>query len=294
MKPIRLATLGIIAAGSMFGALAASAAPVTSPGVPQGCKLARDVQSICCWWAYGVQYCRWQATIQALLQAVLPTLPLPLQLLRGGARRGNDPAASADQCQTPGFAPGVCACREMRLLRRLVLHEARGAPAEHAVGVGGRGEDHARAAPRGDPSEAPARPRATVLRALARDATRFTSGADRIRPATLGRRASWLKLPPAELTLTFAVPEPSMPRLEAAALDTSMIRPLHERSPVVDPHDHRVAVAQILDQHLGAEWQRTMRRGHVRSGSSSRRSPCASAARTRMRGRPARPERVRG
>ncbi len=98
---------------------------------------------------------------------------------------------------------------------------------------------------------------AMVLRELAREATRLTAGADFIRPAT--RRLSLLtKLlpadafeifadllpdalatltelsdalaisgdpPPEALTLTRAVPEPSMPRLDAAALDTSMIRP---------------------------------------------------------------------
>src|SRR4029079_17539296 len=37
--------------------------------------------------------------------------------------------------------------------------------------------------------------------------------------------ATLSELPPEALTLTRAVPEPSMPRTEAAALDTSMIRP---------------------------------------------------------------------
>jgi len=56
MKPIRLATLGMIAAASMFGALAASAAPVNSPGVPQGATSL--VTPVGCWWdSYGVRHC---------------------------------------------------------------------------------------------------------------------------------------------------------------------------------------------------------------------------------------------
>jgi hypothetical protein len=56
MKPIRLATLGIIAAASMFGALAASAAPVSSPGLPQGATSL--VTPVGCWWGpYGVRHC---------------------------------------------------------------------------------------------------------------------------------------------------------------------------------------------------------------------------------------------
>jgi hypothetical protein len=57
MKPIRLATLGIIAAASLFGAVAASAAPVSSPGVPQGATSL--VTPVGCWWAYGVRHCRY-------------------------------------------------------------------------------------------------------------------------------------------------------------------------------------------------------------------------------------------
>ena len=57
MKPIRLATLGIIAAASMFGAFAGSAAPVSSPGVPQGGTSL--VTPVGCWWAYGVRHCRY-------------------------------------------------------------------------------------------------------------------------------------------------------------------------------------------------------------------------------------------
>ena len=57
MTPIRLATIGIIAAGAMFGALTASAAPIGSLGT-----MARSDTSIVtpvgCWWSYGHYYCR--------------------------------------------------------------------------------------------------------------------------------------------------------------------------------------------------------------------------------------------
>jgi hypothetical protein len=55
MKPIRLATLGIVAAASLFGALAASAAPVTSLDAPRGATSL--VTPVGCWWAYGVYHC---------------------------------------------------------------------------------------------------------------------------------------------------------------------------------------------------------------------------------------------
>ena len=58
MTPIKLATIGIIAAGAMFGALTASAAPISSPGT-----LAQTGHSTVipagyyCWWSYGHRYC---------------------------------------------------------------------------------------------------------------------------------------------------------------------------------------------------------------------------------------------
>jgi hypothetical protein len=55
MKSIRLATLGIVAAASLFGALAASAAPVTSLDAPRGA--ASLVTPVGCWWSYGVYHC---------------------------------------------------------------------------------------------------------------------------------------------------------------------------------------------------------------------------------------------
>jgi hypothetical protein len=61
MKPIRLATLGIIAAGAMFGAVAASAAPIG----PVGPVATTDNSMVTlagyryrCWWSYGHRYCR--------------------------------------------------------------------------------------------------------------------------------------------------------------------------------------------------------------------------------------------
>jgi hypothetical protein len=58
MKPIRLATIGIIAAGAMFGAVAASATPLPSLGTPAG-STASDVVKVgyYCWWSYGVYHC---------------------------------------------------------------------------------------------------------------------------------------------------------------------------------------------------------------------------------------------
>jgi anti-sigma factor RsiW len=51
MKPFRLATLGIIAAGAMFGALAASAAPMTSLGTLAGSNnSAVTPVHYCGWW----------------------------------------------------------------------------------------------------------------------------------------------------------------------------------------------------------------------------------------------------
>ena len=62
MTPIKLATIGIIAAGAMFGALTASAAPIGSLG-----SIAQnDTSSMVtpagyryrCWWSYGHRYCK--------------------------------------------------------------------------------------------------------------------------------------------------------------------------------------------------------------------------------------------
>lgn len=57
MKPIRLATIGIIAAGAMFGAVVASAAPLPSVGTLAG-SAASQIVPVHCWWSYGHYYCR--------------------------------------------------------------------------------------------------------------------------------------------------------------------------------------------------------------------------------------------
>ena len=82
MKPIRLATLGIIAAASMFGALAGSAAPVSSPGVAPGRNLSRDTGRLL------VGLWRPALPVWRLLRlpALLPALPVPL--LATKTRRG--------------------------------------------------------------------------------------------------------------------------------------------------------------------------------------------------------------
>ena len=61
MTPVKLATVGIIAAGAMFGALTASAAPISSLG-----SIAQNDSSLVepvgyrykCWWSYGHRYCK--------------------------------------------------------------------------------------------------------------------------------------------------------------------------------------------------------------------------------------------
>jgi hypothetical protein len=61
MTPVKLATIGIIAAGATFGALTASAAPISSLGsmVQEGSSLAEQVAyRYKCWWDYGHKYCK--------------------------------------------------------------------------------------------------------------------------------------------------------------------------------------------------------------------------------------------
>jgi len=61
MTPVKLATIGIIAAGAMFGTLTASAAPISSLG-----SIAQNDSSLVeqvgyrykCWWSYGHKYCK--------------------------------------------------------------------------------------------------------------------------------------------------------------------------------------------------------------------------------------------
>jgi hypothetical protein len=61
MTPVNLATVGIIAAGAMFGALSASAAPISTLG-----SIAKSDSSMVeqvgyrnrCWYSYGHRYCK--------------------------------------------------------------------------------------------------------------------------------------------------------------------------------------------------------------------------------------------
>jgi hypothetical protein len=59
MKPMRLATAGLIAAAGMFGALAAMAAPAPTqtPVLPEASSSLVTPVYYCCWWKYGKKYC---------------------------------------------------------------------------------------------------------------------------------------------------------------------------------------------------------------------------------------------
>ncbi len=58
MKPVKLATLGLIAAASIFGAIAATAAPAPKPSLPEvNSSLVTPAYYYCCWWKYGKKYC---------------------------------------------------------------------------------------------------------------------------------------------------------------------------------------------------------------------------------------------
>lgn len=60
MKPVNLAIAGMIAAGAMFGAVAASAAPLPATGtvvVPGASQVVPAGYR--CWWRYGRRHCRW-------------------------------------------------------------------------------------------------------------------------------------------------------------------------------------------------------------------------------------------
>ncbi len=56
MKPIRLATLAIAAAGGLW-ALAASAAPIATPAIPEVNSSLVTPVYYCCWWSYGYKRC---------------------------------------------------------------------------------------------------------------------------------------------------------------------------------------------------------------------------------------------
>jgi hypothetical protein len=57
MKPIRLTTLGIIAAGTIIGAVGAFAAPALTPAMPEANSSLITPAYYCCWWSYGVRHC---------------------------------------------------------------------------------------------------------------------------------------------------------------------------------------------------------------------------------------------
>jgi hypothetical protein len=57
MKPIRLTTLVIIAAGTIIGAVGALAAPAPTPSKPEANSSLVTPAYYCCWWSYGYKKC---------------------------------------------------------------------------------------------------------------------------------------------------------------------------------------------------------------------------------------------
>jgi hypothetical protein len=57
MKSIRLTTLGIIAAGSIVGAVSALAAPAPTPAMPEANSSLVTPAYYCCWWSHGYKKC---------------------------------------------------------------------------------------------------------------------------------------------------------------------------------------------------------------------------------------------
>jgi hypothetical protein len=57
MKPIRLITLGIIAAGTIIGAVGALAAPAPTTAMPEASSSLVSPAYYCCWWSYGYKHC---------------------------------------------------------------------------------------------------------------------------------------------------------------------------------------------------------------------------------------------
>ena len=57
MTSIRLTTLGIIAAGSIIGAVSALAAPTPMPAMPGANRSLVSPAYYCCWWSYGYKKC---------------------------------------------------------------------------------------------------------------------------------------------------------------------------------------------------------------------------------------------
>ena len=57
MTSIRLTMLGIIAAGSIIGAVSALAAPAPTPAMPEANSSLVTPAYYCCWWSYGYKKC---------------------------------------------------------------------------------------------------------------------------------------------------------------------------------------------------------------------------------------------
>jgi hypothetical protein len=57
MKSIRLTMLGIIAAGSIVGAVSAPAAPAPTPAAPEVNSSLVSPVYYCCWWSHGYKKC---------------------------------------------------------------------------------------------------------------------------------------------------------------------------------------------------------------------------------------------
>ncbi len=101
MTPIKLATVGIIAAGAMFGALTASAAPISSLG-----SIAQNDSSMVEQVGYPIAVGGPMATATARGPIIAPTIAIAITAtitsdLIGGLEGLRDK-------QTPGSAPGVC------------------------------------------------------------------------------------------------------------------------------------------------------------------------------------------
>jgi hypothetical protein len=57
MKSIRLTMLGIIAAGSIVGAVSALATPAPTPAAPEVNSSLVSPVYYCCWWSHGYKKC---------------------------------------------------------------------------------------------------------------------------------------------------------------------------------------------------------------------------------------------
>lgn len=109
MTPVKLATVGIIAAGAMFGALSASAAPISTLG-----SIAKSDSSMVeqvgyrnrCWYSYGHRYCK-KSTIAptpvVIIATTISDLIGGLKALREIKRRAQGPAFVFLAMEARGF-----------------------------------------------------------------------------------------------------------------------------------------------------------------------------------------------